>query len=68
MNKINKYFLMAIGVYQIIGGLFGFTGFTKLKMDDFANNYLLVLIIFGYCVFLRFRTPNPDLTGHSVLT
>ncbi len=20
------------------------------------------------CVFLRFRTPNPDLTGHSVLT
>ena len=51
MNKTNKYVLMVIGVYQIIGGLFGFTGFTKLKMVDLADNYLLVLIISGYFTF-----------------
>jgi len=52
MTKTNKYCLMAIGVYQIIGGLFGFTGFTKLKMIDLMDNYLLVLIISGYFIFV----------------
>ena len=52
MSKTNKYILMAIGVYQIIGGLFGFIGFTKLKMSDLVENFLLVLIIFGYFIFV----------------